>query len=345
MPELRKDPIRDRWVIFSPERLRRPQPVRLVLDTPVEDHDPFLEGREHLTPPEVFAIREGLESLDGAGNQANGPGWKVRVVPNRFPALRVEGNLGKEPYGLFDWMNGIGAHEVVIETPRPDVELHDLDLASVGLVFKAWRARMLDLENDKRLVCFQVFKNSGPLAGATLPHAHSQIMALPFVPHELQMMLNHASRHQAHKDRNLFSDVLREELRDGRRVITQNHGFVGYCPYASSLPFEMVIQPRVSAPWFSQASDHDLLLAADLLRRLLRRLAQGLDRPSFNVILYTAPIARGSGESAYRSFCWHLRILPRLAGYAGFEWASGHCINPVLPEEAAAFLRGGLSDD
>lgn len=339
MPELRKDPIIGRWIVFSPDRLHRPMNYLFNAQLPDCDpaSDPFAEGHEAYTPPEVFAIRE-------PHTKPNTPGWKVRVVPNRFPALRIEGDLNKEAVGFYDQMNGIGAHEVVIETPKSGVMLADLDLASITNVLKAYRARMLDLAHDSRFRYIFVFKNVGALAGASLQHAHSQIIALPVTPIVVKEKLQSAAQYFKAKDRSIFEDILRNELKAKERIVFENAGFGVFCPFASRVAFEMCLMPKQQKADFTAAGDHELFLLAEALKTVLQALNRSLNHPHYNIILHTAPLRRkrpGYWETLDFDFRWHLEILPRMAGIAGFELGTGFYINPVLPEDAAAFLRTG----
>jgi len=328
-------------VAFSPERMRRPiHCVVPELEKPDPSSDPFLEGNEAHTPPEVLAYRP-------AGGTANGPGWKVRVVPNRFPALRVEGDLNKEGVGFYDRMNGIGAHEVIIETPDATAALEDLALADVVLVLKALRSRMQDLAKDSRFKYLLFFKNSGSMAGASLPHAHSQLIALPVTPILLKDKLAAAERHFLQKERNLFEDILRYELKSRERVVSENAGYVTWCPFASRFPFETCLMPKRQAADFPQSSDHDLVLLADALRRILLAYQKGLARPAFNIVLHTAPLRvprKDYWKTIDADFRWHMEIMPRLTGLAGFELGTGFYMNSILPEDAAEFLRKVRTD-
>ncbi|MDR2463427.1 MAG: DUF4931 domain-containing protein, partial [Verrucomicrobiales bacterium] len=263
MPEIRKDGVVYRWVVFSPERLRRPLQYNThSLEEDANGPDPFLEGNESYTPPEVYAIRE-------AGSAANHPGWKVRVVPNSFPALRVEGELHKEAVGLYDKMSGVGAHEVVIETPRADVELEQQSLENIVNVLKAYRTRLADLTRDTRFRYLFAFKNVGMLAGASMRHAHSQIIALPVIPMNIREKLDAAKKYYAQKDRNLFEDILQAELKSGERLVFQNAGYGAFCPFASRFMFEVTIMPRQQRANFTACTDHELVLLADILQKVL----------------------------------------------------------------------------
>jgi UDPglucose--hexose-1-phosphate uridylyltransferase len=336
MPEIRKDPVVGRWVVFSPERLHRPMNYGFTRPDPGDTTaDPFLAGNEAFTPPEVYAVRDG-------GSEANTPGWSVRVVPNRYPALRVEGSLEKEAVGFYDRMNGIGAHEVVIETPLPDKELEELELTAIVNVLKAWRARMLDLMKDGRFRYLLVFKNVGPIAGASMTHAHSQIIALPVTPIVMKEKLIASREYFLQKDRNLFEDILRNELKAGERMVYENAGFGVFCPFASRCSFEVCVMPKQQQADFPKSGDHDLVLLADALKKVLDAYRVGLDRPNYNLVLHTAPLRwprAGHWQTLDFDFRWHIEIIPRLTGVAGFELGTGFYINPVLPESAAHFLR------
>jgi UDPglucose--hexose-1-phosphate uridylyltransferase len=236
MPELRKEPFSGRWVVFSPERKQRPQEFP-VFPLP-KTLNAFLGGHEELTPPEVFAVR-------AAGTLPNKPGWRVRVVPNRFPALRIEGDLNPEAVGFYDKINGIGAHEVIIETPLAEPSLESLPVDHIADVLKAYRARTLDLMRDTRFRYILIFKNQGPLAGASLSHAHSQLIALPITPLAVKQKLQTCRKYYEDKERCLFEDLLRQEQKEGTRVVYENNGFAVFCPYASRFTFEHCIMRSI----------------------------------------------------------------------------------------------------
>ena len=323
MPELRKDPVVDRWVIIAPERadrpnaLLRPQPERAGAACP------FCPGNERMTPPEVL-IHSGA-----------GPGWSVRVVPNRYPALRTEIQMARAGDGLFDTMAGVGAHEVVIETAEHGKTLADLPALQIESVLAAWRERIIDLSRDLRLKALCAFKNHGVPAGATLPHAHSQLVALPFVPPALTEELRGARRHYDEKERCVFCDILAQELRDKKRLVLETEGMVAIAPYAARSPFETWILPREHRSSFESATGQELRWTADALRRVLRKMDVALDQPAYNLLLHTMPLREAENDFYH----WHLELKPVLTLQAGFEWASGCYINPTPPEEAAGFLR------
>lgn len=329
MPELRKDPVSERWVIIATDRVRRPSDfVRESLPaTPSGRFCPFCPGNENKTPPEVLAYR--------SGSAANQPGWSLRVIPNKFPVLEIEGDLEREGVGLFDRMNGIGAHEVVIEAPDHALSLSELSERSVEQTLWAFRDRVNDLKNDRRLRYVLLFKNQGALAGATLEHTHSQLIALPVVPKRVQEEVEVADRYYESKERCLFCDLIRQETRAGTRVVTETDHFIVLEPYAPRFPFETWILPRQHRSHYEDTDQAQLKNLAWVLRSTLRKLEKTLERPPYNLLIHTAPLQ----EPANPRYHWHIEIIPRLTRVAGFEWGTGFYINPTPPEESAKFLR------
>jgi UDPglucose--hexose-1-phosphate uridylyltransferase len=328
MPELRQDPVTGRWVVISTERRKRPSDFRLERHHVARDgYCPFCAGREDLTPPEVFAYRP--------NGVANGPGWELRVVPNKFPALQVEGGLDREGDGMFDRMNGIGAHEVIIETPDHVKTLASMSETEIERVLSAFRERVRDLRQDRRLRYILLFKNHGGPAGATLEHSHSQLIALPIVPAFVLEEIDGARRHFAQKERCVFCDILRQELATGSRVILENADMLAIAPYAPRFPFETWIVPRRHRSRFEEAPQHEYESLARLLKALLLRVNRALESPSYNLIVHTSPFSEETGDFYH----WHLELMPRLTKVAGFEWGTGLYINPTSPEEAARVLR------
>jgi UDPglucose--hexose-1-phosphate uridylyltransferase len=328
MPELRRDPIVGRWVIIATERARRPQEARLR-----ESHTgglcPFDPGQEDKTPHEVYAAGR------PAGVQPNGPGWRVRVVPNRYPALMIEGDLDREPVGIYDRMNGVGAHEVVIETPEHDRDLGSFSDGDVAEVLYAFKARVLDLRNDLRFRYILLFKNHGAQAGATLDHAHSQLIALPVTPRQVTEEIEGALSHYHHRERCIFCDIVLQERKDRSRLILENDAFVVLSPWAPRSPFETWVVPKRHESNFESEPRERLALCAAALRSTLRRAAVALGDPAYNFIVHSNPLR----DPPSPSYHWHIEVRPALSQVAGFEWGSGFHINPVPPEEAAEFLR------
>ena len=328
MSELRKDPITDRWVIVASERGVRPSDFETVTTVQPGGYCPFCPGNEDATPGEILSWRR-----QGSGRDA--PGWSVRVVPNRYPALHVEDPLDREAEGIYDRMTGTGAHEVIIETPDHAESLADLALRDLEQVLCAWRERIVDLRRDLRLQHILVFKNHGAAAGATLEHEHSQLIALPFVPRETAVELEGAARWFALRERCVFCDAIRQERRDGRRMIFENDRFVAFAPFASRAPFLIWLLPKAHRSHFEATRREELGSLAEALRLVLRKLDKALEKPAFNLVVQTAPLRHEPSPSYH----WRIEIAPTLTRTGGFEWGSGCAINPTPPEEAAAFLR------
>jgi len=331
MPELRKDPVVGRWVIISTERSRRPTnfaPVRLERSS---GYCPFCPGNEDKTPAEVYACRP-------AGGTPNGPGWLVRVVPNKFPALQIEGVLERRGEGLYDKMNGVGAHEVVIEGPQHDQDLSDLPVPHIVEVLKAYRERIVDLHRDRRVRYVLIFKNHGAGAGATLEHTHTQLIATPIIPKTLMEELEGSRRYYELKERCVFCDIIQQDAADqnGRRVVVTTERFLAIEPFAPRVPFETWILPRQHDASFQTVGDEsEMEELAVILKDTLQRLNRALDRPPYNFVIHTAPVTEGDLEY----FHWHLEITPTLTRVAGFEIGSGFYINPTPPEDSAQYLR------
>jgi UDPglucose--hexose-1-phosphate uridylyltransferase len=338
LSEFRWDPLKDAWVITANHRAREPRDFFSDRQQIQTSACPFCPGSEGKTPPELFALRQ-------PGLPANGPGWQVRVVPNKFPLLRIEGELARRAEGLYEAISGIGAHEVVIETPDHERSMADLAVAEITLVLQAYRARLLDLRRDPRFRYLQVFKNHGFEAGAPLPHAHSQIMAVPITPPTTKAELNVCRDYFRSHERCLVCDLAAQELTDGRRVVFNDGHFLVVTPYASCFPFELRLLPHRHSHDFALQDDSELEACATALRNMLRRLRHLLRDPPYNFILHTAPpLQLRPGRPDYWAslpfdYHWHIELVPRLSRIAGFEWGSGFFINLMPPEDAARFLR------
>ena len=264
MSELRWDPIKLHWVIIATERGRRPRDFQVETELSGMTACPFCYGNEDKTPPEIFAIRP-----TGA---PNAPNWRVRVIPNKYPALRVEGELNNRGYGMYDVMNGIGAHEVIIETPDHSRTLAELTVNEVNDVLVAYRHRYLDLRKDFRLRYMVLFKNHGTRAGATLAHSHSQLIAVPLLPPVVSTLLKVSRTYFSDKERCIFCDLIEFELREGVRVVKEFSNFVTLTPYASSSPFELRLYPKRHSHDFALMNDAQLAELAVAMKDMLMRV-------------------------------------------------------------------------
>ncbi|MFC1849966.1 galactose-1-phosphate uridylyltransferase [candidate division CSSED10-310 bacterium] len=328
MPEFRKDPVIGRWVIIAAERAERPSDFGKAEYQVNRGFCPFCEGNEQSTPPEILAFRK-------SGTAANTPGWKLRVVPNKFPALQIEGDLNRRGIGIYDQMNGIGAHEVIIETPTHGQTLIDLSPPQFEDVLLSFQLRMADLKKDTRFLYVIAFKNHGRAAGVSLEHSHSQLIALPIIPKRVAEEIRGADNHFRMKERCIFCDIIRQELETDVRIIEQNDSFIAISPFASRFPFEIWLLPKKHESHFEQISRENLTALSKILRNLLLRMNKVLDEPPYNFLIHTSPF----NEEKKLSYHWHIEIIPKLSRVAGFEWGTGFYINPTSPEQATQFLK------
>lgn len=334
MSELRKDPIIERWVIVSPDRGLRPHDFAHHEEVSVTRECPFCEGKEGKTPPEVYALRESSSS--------DGPGWKVRVVPNMFPALSRDAETGGSRNGIYECMNGVGAHEVIVETPDHDKRLEMHTPESLRLVFDTYRQRLEELGKDERFHYIIIFKNEGKQAGASLSHPHSQLIATPVTPKRVKEELIGARNYYRSEGRCLFCDIIDEERASGERIVRESEDFIAFCPYAARFPFETWIMPKRHSPDYHDITGEELDGLARIVIDTMKRLSGVLNKPQYNYILHTGPV-RYAHEDYWSTldadWHWHMEIMPRITDIAGFEWGTGYYVNPTPPEEAARYMR------
>jgi len=337
MSEVRRDIVTDTWVIVQTSSAGMPddspRPPRRPPDCP------FCQGNEAMTPPEVSAVR-------AAGTTTDGPGWRVRVVPDKQPVLRIEGALDRVGVGIHDMVTGVGANEVIIESPDHETNFAALSEEQIRLVLDTWQRRLVDLYRDSRFRYVLVFKDHGRMAGgSTIEHVHSQIIALPATPRRVKDQLDGARAYYEYKERCIFCDILQDELDSGQRVLLATDRFVVFAPYASRLPFELRVKPRRHCHSFGDATADELADLSPVLKRTVGALHSALGDPAFNVVLQTAPNLLpqdGYWETIGRDYHWFLEIIPRVRRTDGFEWGSGFFINPVAPELAVARLKEEL---
>lgn len=326
MNELRRDPVTGRWIIVFLDKVPKASDFKVEPHKKKKENCPFCWGNESMTPPEIIAHRK--------SGPANSPSWTVRVVSNKFPALRIEGELDKEGVGIFDMMNGIGAHEVIIDTPDHFRDMSDLSYAETEEAIWAYLARSIDLRRDRRFKYILIFKNYGRVAGASLEHPHSQLIALPIVPKRVLEEIDGAAKYFEYKERCVFCDMIRTEQQDKERIIYEDDCFLAFCPYVSRFPYEVWILPKKHASDFTNIERDRIPCLARALRDSLARIKKLLSDPPYNFIIHTSPI-NGHEREDYH---WHIEIMPKLAKVAGFEWGSGFYINPVPPDIGAKNL-------
>jgi UDPglucose--hexose-1-phosphate uridylyltransferase len=327
--QLRKDPVTQRWVVISPGRAEVPQAA--VTERPRAlgaEACPFCPGREAETGAEIYVQRD-------PGSAPNRPGWHVRVVADRRPIFHIEGGLERSAEGMYDAMNAIGAHEILVESPEHTAHWGSLEAAQIERVLRACRERMLDLRNDKRFRHVIWVKTDG-MPGSVFQHAHSHIVASPIVPWGIEEELKGFSSHRRWKERCVLCDVLKQEMTDGRRLVLREGGVVGFTPYAPRFAYEMWIVPLEHSHDFTGTRPALLRDLARALQGLIRRMRGVLGDPPFSLVLHASPV----GEFTREEYHWHLELVPRPPQLVGLEWGTGIHINPVPPELAAERLRG-----
>lgn len=334
MSELRRDPITGRWVIVDTDNPTQPHEYEHEPPTWRAGTCPFCYGNEGLTPPEIAAIRD-------PNTAPNTSGWQVRTVANKFPALQIEGDLDRRGLGMYDISNGVGAHEVIIETPYHTKDLSDLLNNEVDDIFRMLCQRSLDLAKDKRFKYIMIFKNYGPAAGASMEHPHTQLIALPMVPKNVKEELMGAQEYFDYRERCIFCDIIRQEVSEKERIIAENRYFLAFCPYASRFPFEIWIMPKKHNACFMYLSSEEIPYLAILLKDIIARLKKIFDVPAYNFIIHTSPL---DGNGHTESYHWHLEFMPKLTRVAGFEWGTGFYVVPTPPEIAAKFLKEVKTD-
>jgi UDPglucose--hexose-1-phosphate uridylyltransferase len=335
MSELRKDPVSKRWVIFSPERAQRPNDFQ---DTkpPYEDeakqkYCPFCSGNEKRSGDEILVYPK------IRGRIPNTPGWWIRVLENKYPALSSNEQLGKKAVGIYDKMNAVGRHEVIVETEEHKYCTSQLTYEEIEKIIWAYRDRYLEISEDKNIKHILIFKNYGVEAGASIEHTHSQLIATPVVPKRVETALRGAEEYYSFRDRCVTCDILDEELSTGDRVVEENDDFLAFAFFAGRFPYETWIVPKSHNAHFGNISSQEVKSLAEILKNTLLRIKVALGDPNYNYVISTAPInIPGNSETYYH---WHIEIMPKLTKIAGFEWGTGFYINPVLPEKAAEVLR------
>lgn len=330
MADLRRDPIVGRWVIVDTDHPNKPEDFENEQHVPKgEGVCPFCYGSESLTPPEIEAFRYPNTSPDT-------PGWQVRVVPNKFPALQIEGDLDRRGVGIYDMSNGIGAHEVLIGTPYHNKDIPELLNEEVEKAIVMTCRRAQDLIKDKRFKYVMIFKNYGPAAGASLEHPHTQIVALPMIPKNVMEELKGAQAYFEYRERCVFCDLIRQEMQEAERVIFENKHFVSFCPYVPRFPFEIWIVPKKHNGYFCQMPDEEKPALASILKDTITTVKKVFPNTCYNFIIHTTP---ANGEGVFDGYHWHLEFMPKLTRVAGFEWGTGFYIVSTPPELAAEYLK------
>jgi UDPglucose--hexose-1-phosphate uridylyltransferase len=334
--QLRKDPITGRWTItimdkFDLEELIKYQTPKII-DT---QKCLYCEGNENKTPPEILALRQ-------KGHNQNEMGWRIRVVPDKKPVLHIYGDINNRGLGIYDILDGVGAHEIVIETPRHNETIVDLDEDHIAEIYWTFKERILDLKEDSRFRYVLVLKNSGVGFNDTSRHSTSIILASPITPKRVKDELVYAREYYSYKERCIFCDIIRQELHDNDRIILEDGKFVALAPFASQRPFEVWILPQKHETFFELTTEYRSL--AKLTKELVTRLYKLLNVSDYVMAIHSGPNLkagrrRGFWQTLEKDFHWHIEIMPRLRLYSTFEASAGFPVNYVPPEQAAMLLK------
>lgn len=337
MSEIRYDRLYDTHVIIAPERLHRPDYSRPKPDEAPHLSCPFCEGNESMTPPEIFAIR-------ADGSYSNENGWQTRVVPNLYKAVQIETPYAHH-FGLNEYWEGFGAHEVIIDTPHHHTSMEEWSAQQIGLWIKTLAQRVGDLRRDSRIEYISLFKNEGAPAGSTQPHCHTQLIGLPLVPKMERERLNREVEYYHSSAQSLLGSMMRHEEEAGERIVAKSGLFSACCPYASSYPFEILISSSHKVGQIDSLSNESIDQVSQLLHGVLKQLKRQLGTLHFNLWVATPPLERrGSGVPVDEIHRFAIRIMPRIYRLGGFEITTGVAINPVAPEVAAKLLREGFDE-
>lgn len=330
MPEFRRDPVIGRWVIIDQSRN-----FKKIMHSEEESYPkdiskcPFCPGNEEMTRPEILAYS------DHPHRHANSKDWTLRVIPNNKPILEIEGVLKRRAEGMYDTMDAIGAHEIIVETPEHSQNMSEKSEKQYESVYTAITDRMKDLRRDNRLEYILAFKNYGIAANALFEHPHSQLIAMPIVPKRVREEILGAERYFKYRERCVFCDIIAQETSSESRIVQENDDFIALCPYASRYPFEIWILPKKHIADFDSLSEKEIKSLSKMSRNVFVKLYNVLDNPSCSSLIHTSPLK----ENNMPHYHWHIEIIPKLTKTAGFEWGTGLYVNPVLPEEAAKYLR------
>ena len=325
MAELRREPITRMWVVVTTDHPKGPSdylsfkpPYRLQEP---EGPCPFCPGNEGMTPGETFSI-----SRDGGK-------WSVRVIPNKFPFFHIEGDFDRRPEGMYDVMEAIGAHEIVVETPDHDRPLATMETNQIEKILQAYQARLIDLEKDQRFQQFLILKNH---PGIFNRHPHSHIIAMPVIPKRMDEEIWGTLDYYQRKERCIFCDIIKEEISMKKRVILETVHFLIFSPFASRYPFETWIIPKVHCPDFHRITEAERKDLSVGIQSLFSSFHNLLSAPPYSFTFHTSPIQDRFHRPEYH---WHIETRLRIGLREGFEWGTGFFVNPTPPEDAARYLR------
>jgi UDPglucose--hexose-1-phosphate uridylyltransferase len=325
MADLRREPITRMWVVVTTDHPKGPSDY-LAFKPPYQPQKeegvcPFCPGHEEMTPKATLVL------------SGEGGGWAVRVVPNKFPFFHIEGEFDRRPEGMYDVMQAIGAHEIVVEAPEHKQNFASMDLQQIEKILRAYRERLKDLEKDRRFQQFLILKN---YPGLFNRHPHSHIIAMPVIPRRIDEEIEGGLDYYQRKERCIFCDIIKEEILAKRRVILETVHFLVFSPFASRYPFETWIVPKNHAPDFHHIHEEGIEDLSVALQSLFLRFHKLLSDPPYSLTFHTSPVQSRFHRSEYH---WHIETRLRIGLREGFEWGTGFFVNPTPPEDAAAFLR------
>ncbi len=325
MGELRREPIARRWVVITTDHPKGPEDY-LPFKPPYHLQEagtpcPFCPGNETMTPEETFSLPH------------PGGGWSVRVIPNKFPFFHIEGDFERRAEGMYDVMEAVGAHEIIVETPEHHQQLATLESGHIEKILLTWRQRMIDLGKDGRFQQILILKN---YPGVFNRHPHSHIMAMPVIPKGIDEEILGTLDYYQRKDRCIFCDIVREEIADKKRVILETVHFLVFSPFASRYPFEAWIVPKVHSPDFHRIREEEVRDLSGAIQTLFHGIYQLLSDPPYSLMVHSSPVQTRFHRPEYH---WHIEVRLRIGLREGFEWGTGFYVNPTPPEDAAAHLR------
>lgn len=322
MSEFRYNKLTQHWVLFAPNRAKRPTDFNSFNKTTQDIQScPFELGNESKTPNELLRI----------GDDTN---WKCRIVANLYHALSIEVEPKSYKNGSFENKNGFGAHEVIIETPDHTKQMFEFNIDEFYDYFSIISLRLKDLKKDVRIKYFSLFKNYGENSGATMEHSHSQLIATPFIPKTTKKALHYYEKYKEDTERDFFDDLITDERTFKKGLLFENSSFIAYCPYASRYPFEINIIAKKNLSSLVDFNDVDIYSLSEVINFCFLKLHNTLGTPDFNMI-----IKNGDIQSQINPNRFHIEILPRLYKTAGFEIDTDIMINTFLPETAAKILK------
>ena len=325
MAELRKEPVTGMWVVVTTDHPKGPSDY-LHFKPPYQPQTtegpcPFCPGNEGMTPREIFSLNR------------EGGGWSVRVIPNKFPFFHVEGEFDRRPEGMYDVMEAIGAHEIVVEGSEHKQNLASMESHQGKKVLMAYRERLIDLEKDQRFQQFLILKN---YPGMFNRHPHSHIMAMPVIPRRIDEEIRGTLDYYQRKERCIFCDIIKEEISMKKRVILETVHFLVFSPFASRYPFETWIIPKNHCPDFHRIKEEEIEDLSVAIQSLFLRFSKLLSDPPYSFSFHTSPVQSRFHRAEYH---WHIETRLRIGLREGFEWGTGFFVNPTPPENAAAYLR------